>query len=81
MFDVGRWTFDVRLGIRHYRGHLGVGQVPFPLTPALSLGEREQLRRLCKQTKAAVFHDAADVTPYPKGRGIKGEGELAIEWL
>ena len=55
MFDVGSWTFDVRLGIRQYSGSCGINHTRFPLTPALSLGEREDRRRICKQMNATLY--------------------------
>ena len=48
----------------------------FPLTPALSLREREPIgARLGTLTPQWAFSSAANVLPLPRGEG-RGEGEL-----
>jgi len=79
MLDVGRSLFDVRLGFGQYFGNRVMHYTLFPLTPALSLGEREHRPRSCKQSKTLNSKNAGAAIPSPQGRGIKGEGELAHE--
>jgi len=40
-----------------------------PLTPTLSLGEREDLRQFLGKTEALRSSDAASSSPSPRGRG------------
>ena len=48
---------------------------PFPLTPALSLGEREQRTPRCDNSRIAGKLDTRrTILPFPKGEG-RGEGE------
>src|SRR5207247_2185896 len=50
-------------------------QGPFPLTPALSLREREKQKPRCDNSKPLPLSDALPVMlPLPKGEG-RGEGE------
>ncbi len=52
--------------------------VSFPLTPALSLRERERARQSCGNCQRASLADArATVLPLPEGEG-RGEGEQAV---
>jgi len=63
----------------HYYGDWEISDTRFPLTPALSLWERENCRQFCEQTKASIHQSADDGIPSPQGRGKKGEGKLVAE--
>jgi len=52
---------------------------PFPLTPALSLRERENQAPYCTNSERLGFSNALPaIPPLPGGRG-QGEGERALE--
>jgi hypothetical protein len=58
-------------------GHDSPPDVAFPLTPALSLGEREHRRQgLGESTASGMFEQRAAWLPLPEGEG-RGEGEQA----
>jgi len=51
---------------------------PFPLTPALSLGERENRRQSVGESETAgIFEDRISLHPLPEGEG-RGEGEQGL---
>ena len=51
---------------------------PFPLTPALSLGERENRRQSVGESETAgIFEDRTSLHPLPEGEG-RGEGEQCL---
>jgi hypothetical protein len=62
-----------------YYGDHKIGKTLFPLTLALSLGERENQAQSRKQSKALIHQDTADGIPSPQGRGMKGEGKPVFE--
>jgi hypothetical protein len=56
----------------------GTTDVSFPLTPALSLGERENsAQRVCKAGAARDVERLAPSLPLPEGEG-RGEGEADV---
>ena len=58
---------------------LWYSHAPFPLTPALSLREREhRRRRIRKRAPLGVVPTRSLVLPLPEGEG-RGEGERALE--
>jgi hypothetical protein len=55
------------------RGDLGDWDAPFPLTPALSLGERGTLAPVLALSNGASFaEDRPAILPHPKGE-VRGE--------
>ena len=60
-----------------YVGSCSQSDVAFPLTPTLSLGEREnRAQSLDKAWRAGLADALADILPLPRGEGW-GEGEQA----
>src|SRR2546422_10404757 len=64
---------------RHFQwASRGYFCAPFPLTPALSLGERECCRPVLRRSQAPRLHKSLTaIPPLPKGEGW-GEGERTV---
>ena len=57
----------------------GIRTIQFPLTPALSLRERENQAPYCNNSERLGFSNALPaIPPLPEGEG-RGEGERALE--
>jgi hypothetical protein len=60
-------------------GSLLLAGGPFPLTPALSLWEREDRRQLVgKARRAGIIERRTQLLPLPKGEGW-GEGKARVQ--
>lgn len=75
----GELNTNASLGSHHWGLSLflraGVFYIAFPLTPTLSLGERETNMQRLDASSALTFAESGDtILPLPKGEG-RGEGE------
>ena len=78
MLNVRAAVFGIRESIAKV-APLWCSHDPFPLTPALSLREREHRRQRIREPKVlGVVATRSLVLPLPEGEG-RGEGERALE--
>src|SRR6266436_4777294 len=78
-FDIEKWNSDVFVSSGKYFCRCWRLDGPFPLTPALSPGEREnRILSLEKSGRLALIETRMMALPLPGGEG-RGEGEGAIQ--